>query len=834
MGRPPAVASCALTVLASAVACLLALSAPAFPAGRGFALEARAPAGAALSLVAKADQPLVVETPIVSNGRPVGRADLHGQRLVYDEGRWVNGAAVGPYQVYATEIGSSSPSLLSSGQTGSQWLPRVYGANVVWVDWGKGRVLRHNGSQSPPVSPVAGSVATTAYPAIHGNFAAYVSVSETGNKVHLRNLTTGEDRLVDPDTRDCWEDYPTLADGLIAFQQTVGAITHVKLFSFPVDGSPLEAPPLLNSATFAPSTLQTKPQLTGRQGDWTLVWLDVRGAHYDLYGYSSSGGPFPIVVGAGKLENPALQGDLVVWEKPKPDGSYDLYGYSLSRRLLFPVSTGQGNRTDPRVDGDRVVWTDKRSGGPEIYMATVQWVQETPTATPVPSPTANPTRTPTPSPTESLTPSPVATSTPADTPTATLTLTSTPSPAPTSTETPTPTTTATATATLTPSPSATETSTATPTATHTPTSSPTQTIAPTETPTPTWSPTPTETPTPTASPTVAPSPTPTPTPSSTPVPAPTATPTLGPAAAGRYGDDDPRIQYSDGWSVWAGTGPEAGSAHRSSLEGARAQFRFLGSEVALIAAGGPEEGVAEVLIDGVFQPEAVLYADTLQWQRVIPYTVPPGDHLLEVRVSRSGGFGFWGYQVTIDGFLVDPTPTSTSTSTPTSTPTATPVPPPTATATPPDPSPGYIEGVVKLQARGDASGVLVVAGPYQTTTVRSGTFALVVPPGRYEVSVAYPGYLPASREEIVVGEGDSVVLPRLRLLSGNLSDAPDSTGTVDESDLAFLEQHFERWGSEDPDGDATRADLTGDGRVDLFDLVAVTSNWRKQGRDHRW
>lgn len=577
MGRPPAVASCALTVLTSAVACLLALSAPAFQADRGFALEARAPAGAALNLVAKADQPLVVETPIVSNGRPVGRADLHGQRLVYDEGRWVNGAAMGPYQVYATEIGSGSPSLLSSGQTGSQWLPRVYGANVVWVDWGKGRVLRHNGSQSPPVSSVAGSVATTAYPAIHGNFAAYVSATEAGNKVHLRNLTTDEDRPVDPDTWNCWEDYPTLADGLIAFQQTVGAITHVKLFSFPVDGRPLEATPLLNSATFAPSTLQTKPQLTGRRGDWTLVWLDIRGVDCDLYGYGSSGGPFPIVVGAGKLENPALQGDLVVWEKPKPDGSYDLYGYSLSRRLLFPISTGQGNRTDPRVDGDRVVWTDKRSGGPEIYMATVQWVQETPTDTPAPSP------------------SPM------------------------------------------------ETSTATPMATHTPTSSPT----PTETSTPTF------------------------TPPSTPIP--THTPSMG-----------------------------------------------------------------------------------------------------------------------------------------------------------------YIEGVVKLQARGDSSDVLVVAGPLQTTTARGGSFALVVAPGSYRVTVSYPGYLSASREEIVVGEGESVVLPKLKLLSGNLSDAPDSTGTVDESDLAFLEQHFEQRGSGDPDGDATRADLTSDGRVDLFDLVAVTSNWRKQGRDHRW
>ena len=317
-----------------------------------------------------------------------------------------------------------------------------------------------------------------------------------------------------------------------------------------------------------------------------------------------------------------------------------------------------------------------------------------------------------------------------------------------------------------------------------------------------------------------------------------STPTLGLAVAGQYGDDDPRIQYSSGWSVWVGPGPEGGSAHRSDQKGAQLQFPFRGSKVGLVTAFGPDEGVVEVFVDGVYQPEAILYAEVMTWRQVVVYPVLPGDHLLTVRVSESRAMNSGGYDVVIDGFVVDPAPTPTATSTPTVTPLPSPTDSPTSTPTgTPVATPvtsTYIDGVVKLQARGDHSGVDVVVSLYRTTSAPTGAFALAVAPGVYQVSLSHRGYLTASHGEVAVGDGDSLTLPRLELLSGNLVDTEASADAVDEADLAFLVEHFGLRSPEDPDGHAAVADLTDDGLVDLYDLVALTSNWGKNGREHGW
>jgi len=333
---------------------------------------------------------------------PVGRPDIQGQRLVFDQGVWNGNVAVGPYQVYSMDVGSDSATLLSSGLSASQWMPRVYGPNTIWLDWGGSRLLRHNAGEVPPISTVAGSVSPSATAAIYGGYVAYLSTANGARKVRLRDLATGQDVPVDSANSGYIEEAPSLADGLIAFQQRASesAPSHVRLFSFSVVGGTLSTQPIFNSGSLYPSSHQVKPQVSGKVGSWTLVWLDyVVDNAVDLYGYSQSVGRFPIMVGQGALDKPAFRGDTVVWQKPKEGGLYDLYGYSISRGQLFPVATGAGGRSDPRVDGERVVWTDTRSGRPEIYMASVQWVEAT--STPSPTPTPAPTETPSPTPSAS-------------------------------------------------------------------------------------------------------------------------------------------------------------------------------------------------------------------------------------------------------------------------------------------------------------------------------------------------------------------------------------------------------------------------------------------------
>lgn len=797
---------------------------------------------------------------------PVGRPDIQGQRLVFDQGVWNGNVAVGPYQVYSMDVGSDSATLLSSGLSASQWMPRVYGPNTIWLDWGGSRLLRHNAGEVPPISTVAGSVSPSATAAIYGGYVAYLSTANGARKVRLRDLATGQDVPVDSANSGYIEEAPSLADGLIAFQQRASesAPSHVRLFSFSVVGGTLSTQPIFNSGSLYPSSHQVKPQVSGKVGSWTLVWLDyVVDNAVDLYGYSQSVGRFPIMVGQGALDKPAFRGDTVVWQKPKEGGLYDLYGYSISRGQLFPVATGAGGRSDPRVDGERVVWTDTRSGRPEIYMASVQWVEAT--STPSPTPTPAPTETPSPTPTPNPLPSPTSTSSPTITPTVT--------PAPTSTATEAPTTTPTETPqpTASPTPTPPPTDTPTPTPTDTPPDTPTVTPSPlpTETPSPTPSitptPVPTGTPTPTGTPSPASTATPTPIPSQTTTPIPTAPP--GPAPAGRYGDDDPRISYSAGWSVWTGEGPEGGTDHRSEVVGASLTFRFVGSSVALISAVGPDEGIAEVLIDGVYQPEAILHADSLSWQRAIAYPVASGDHTLLLRVSSSAWMGSTSHRVSIDGFLVDPSPTSIPSPTPSPSAAATPslTPSPSATATPspspslsPSPSadpsptsasvptatpfildPGYIDGKVWLQAREDATGVeitvrlgdVVVA---QATPCSAPSYSLKLEPGTYQLRVSREGYLAAVHEGVSVERGKTATMEPLILMSGELSSDPGSKGVVDEADRDLLAGHFGKRRPVEPTWEAAPADINGDGVVDLFDLVAVTSNWLKTESDYGW
>lgn len=982
--------------------------APSFPLMALLAMATLLPASSPDRLRAASIYPAVNESPLVVNANTKGRPDIYEGVVVYQEVPMVDGMPSGPYQVYAVRIGSGLPWAISPGSTANQQNPRTFGPDVVWIDRRSPSGIYRYTDVDDPASAAVTLLVDRAYlssvPAVHGGFVAYQDRLELPGAVRLRDLASGQDARVDPASPAGMQSSPSLADGLVAFQQAASDGTfHVRLFAFSLLGDQLQFTEVLNTANLAPSSSQTRPQLFGDRDDWVLVWEDNRGGALDVYGYRKGGSEFPIAVAAGEQSEPAIHGDLVVWQDSRAGTGYDIYGYSLSRGVEFPICTAGGDQTNPRVYGDRVVWSDRRGSAWDIFTASVQWAQNTST----PTSTATPTATETPTPTLTVTPT--------STPTATQT------PEPTYTWTPSPTETSTPTATSIPAPSPTATFTATATATPTATF----TATPTDTATPTWTatatatgtPTPTDTPTPTA--TVAPSDTPTPTPTETPSGTPTATATSTPVGVGSYDDGHPGIGYSEGWSVWSGDGPRGGSTHRSSTEWASARFRFVGSAVSLITARGPAEGVAEVSIDGIRQPELDLYRPgEIQWQVPVTYMVDWGEHLMTVSVTWTRNVDSTGYDVVVDGFVVEelptatptatglatpsPTATATGTATPTASPTWTPTPTgtpeptatstgtatpvrsatpsPTATATPTStspplvhlvspstvklgdrfdvevkverthglysaefdlsfdstilevvdadpatpgvqirpgdfPSPGdpalyrnladnvggtvgysaglpgevpalegggtvatitfrarmagpsaltfdppgrvvlrdrdslilpatheggavvvrsYVRGTVDLQARSDDSGAVVSAGLYSTTTDPAGSYLLVVPPGVYAVTVSSDGYLTAGKIDVVAGQTDGATLPPLKLLSGNLVNAGGSANYVSDADLEYVAALLGQASAGNPADDSFRADINRDGVVDIYDLVAVASNWHRRSSDYYW
>jgi TolB protein len=64
--------------------------------------------------------------------------------------------------------------------------------------------------------------------------------------------------------------------------------------------------------------------------------------------------------------NPALHGDMVVWEDSR-NGNWDIYGYDLSTKTEIVITVDRNRQGDPAVYNDTVVWTDYRNGNPDIY-----------------------------------------------------------------------------------------------------------------------------------------------------------------------------------------------------------------------------------------------------------------------------------------------------------------------------------------------------------------------------------------------------------------------------------------------------------------------------------
>jgi len=122
----------------------------------------------------------------------------------------------------------------------------------------------------------------------------------------------------------------------------------------------------------------------------------------------------------------------------------------------------------------------------------------------------------------------------------------------------------------------------------------------------------------------------------------------------------------------------------------------------------------------------------------------------------------------------------------------------------------------------------------QTTPSAAGSYSLRVAPGTYQVRASHRGYLTAIRDGVSVTAGKTATMAPLTLMSGELSEEMSSAGVVDAADLAFVERYYGQRPAAELVGEAADADINRDGVVDLYDLVAVTSNWLKLGSDYGW
>lgn len=328
------------------------------------------------------------------------------------------------------------------------------------------------------------------------------------------------------------------------------------------------------------------------------------------------------------------------------------------------------------------------------------------------------------------------------------------------------------------------------------------------------------------------------------------------ATAGTYESSDPGLVYAGEWTVDASASlASGGEVHYSAKPGDSVTLELDGDAVTLVTAKGPAEGIASVYLDGVQQPRVDLYsAGTKTWQVHKRYQLPfAGRHRVKVEVNSGRNVNSTGYNVTVDAFIVESSgaPTATPTSTPSVTPIpiSTPSPTPTPTAVPTQTAVPTAQ--VRLEARvsfqrpagapssskqvpltawvyapgawsAGRQGALITA----TATTSSGGVATLplpgVAPGSYDLQIRGAHTVSRLLTGVSLPAGTTVVQ------FGTLTEG-DANGDdeVNEADFEFAEARFGLRSAET--GFDSRADLTGDGLVDVSDFSLMAKNFGAKG-----
>lgn len=141
---------------------------------------------------------------------------------------------------------------------------------------------------------------------------------------------------------------------------------------------------------------------------------------------------------------------------------------------------------------------------------------------------------------------------------------------------------------------------------------------------------------------------------------------------------------------------------------------------------------------------------------------------------------------------------------------------------PPPATEGTVMGKVMLQGRMTYEDISVTVGELPSvTTGPDGSYTIPnVPQGQHTIRVQKAGYLSAEGDLTITGKGETTTMATVTLLAGDLN----GDGTINLFDLVLISTTFGK-----QDTASLRSDLNGDGTVNLFDLVLVGNNLYQTG-----
>jgi TolB protein len=110
---------------------------------------------------------------------------------------------------------------------------------------------------------------------------------------------------------------------------------------------------------------QSNPAINGN----IVVWQDNRNGSYDIYRNNPADlndlDGLPVCTADRDQKNPVTNGSVIVWQDTRnsASGYTDIYGFDLTTNTEFPVRVDTNiYQENPAISGRRIVWQDERNG----------------------------------------------------------------------------------------------------------------------------------------------------------------------------------------------------------------------------------------------------------------------------------------------------------------------------------------------------------------------------------------------------------------------------------------------------------------------------------------
>ena len=271
----------------------------------------------ALSAAAcKADLAVVV-SPVCTNPSDQISPDIYGNNIVWEDYR---DEATNAADIWRHDLSLSQEFPLVQAP-GNQWLPAIWGLNVVF--------------QNDP-DPDSPGILFDIWRSVIGGSASAISLAPQNE----------------------WS--PAISGNRVAWERDNGN-GNWDIISYDL-GTSTEKP--------VASSLSAE-QYASTGGDYT-VYSKLNGIDYDLYSYQHSTSATTLIAGGvGDQFMASTNGKRVVWEdwrSTTPGQAPDIYMYNLQTHTQTPICTASGQQLNPVIWGSYVVWWDKRTGTPQVRM----------------------------------------------------------------------------------------------------------------------------------------------------------------------------------------------------------------------------------------------------------------------------------------------------------------------------------------------------------------------------------------------------------------------------------------------------------------------------------